>query len=335
MNILVTGGTGYIGSHTVVELLNENHKVTVVDNFSNSSEEILKCIEKITQKKVPFFNVDIRNHADLEKIFDICSFDCCIHFAGLKSVSESVHMPLEYYDNNVGGSMTLFEVMKRHDCKNLIFSSSATVYGNPSSVPVTENHPTGNCKNPYGWTKWMIEKILYDIYEADNDWNVVLLRYFNPIGAHPSGLIGDSPQGIPNNLLPYITRVAMGNLEKLHIFGNDYKTKDGTGVRDYIHVVDLAKGHVKALKEIRNKCGINAFNMGTGRGYSVLEVVKAFENVSGITIPYVYEVRRPGDIDICYSNPQKAIEQLGWKADLGIAEMCRDSWNWQKKNPDK
>ena len=273
-------------------------------------------------------------------MFALHNFDCCIHFAGLKAVGESVEKPWEYYENNIGGTLVLLDVMRKHGCKNIIFSSSATVYGNPAEMPITEACPKGHCTNPYGQTKSMLEEILIDMHTADvklmdpKPWNVVLLRYFNPIGAHSSGLIGEDPNGIPNNLMPYITQVAVGKLDKLHVFGDDYATADGTGVRDYIHVVDLAKGHVKALKAIEENCGVAIYNLGTGRGYSVLEVVHAFEKVSGVTIPYVIEERRPGDIAVCYSDPGKAKRELGWKAEYDIYDMCRDSWNWQKKNPE-
>ena len=273
-------------------------------------------------------------------MFALHNFDCCIHFAGLKAVGESVEKPWEYYENNIGGTLVLLDVMRKHGCKNIIFSSSATVYGNPAEMPITEACPKGHCTNPYGQTKSMLEEILIDKHTADvklmdpKPWNVVLLRYFNPIGAHESGLIGEDPNGIPNNLMPYITQVAVGKLDKLHVFGDDYATPDGTGVRDYIHVVDLAKGHVKALKAIEENCGVAIYNLGTGRGYSVLEVVHAFEKVSGVTIPYVIEDRRPGDIAVCYSDPGKAKRELGWKAEYDIYDMCRDSWNWQKKNPE-
>ena len=273
-------------------------------------------------------------------MFALHNFDCCIHFAGLKAVGESVEKPWEYYENNIGGTLVLLDVMRKHGCKSIIFSSSATVYGNPAEIPITEACPKGHCTNPYGQTKSMLEEILIDMHTADvklmdpKPWNVVLLRYFNPIGAHESGLIGEDPNGIPNNLMPYITQVAVGKLDKLHVFGDDYATADGTGVRDYIHVVDLAKGHVKALKAIEENCGVAIYNLGTGRGYSVLEVVHAFEKVSGVTIPYVIEERRPGDIAVCYSDPGKAKRELGWKAEHDIYDMCRDSWNWQRKNPE-
>ena len=340
MNILVTGGAGYIGSHTLIELIAKGHSVVVVDNLSNSNPESLRRVESITGQGVPFYKADIRDRETLFRIFALHSFDCCIHFAGLKAVGESVVKPWEYYENNINGTLVLLDVMRRHNCKNIIFSSSATVYGNPVQVPITEECPKGHCTNPYGQTKSMLEEILMDMHTADvkmmatTPWNVVLLRYFNPVGAHASGLIGENPNGIPNNLMPYITQVAVGKLDKLYVFGDDYATPDGTGVRDYIHVVDLAKGHVKALKDIENKCGVSIYNLGTGRGYSVLEVVHAFEQVSGVTIPYVIKGRRPGDIAVCYSDPGKAKRELGWKAEHDIFDMCRDSWNWQQKNPD-
>lgn len=340
MTILVTGGVGYIGSHTIIELLNEGHSVVVVDNLSNSSEESLRRVRQITGQDVPFYKVDIRDRKGLESVFEQYTFDCCIHFAGLKAVGESVLQPWEYYDNNVGGTLVLLDVMLRFGCKNIIFSSSATVYGEPKEIPITEDCPKGKCTNPYGQTKSMLEEIMIDMYTADiknedeKPWNVVLLRYFNPIGAHPSGLIGEDPKGIPNNLMPYITQVAAGKLEKLHVFGDDYDTPDGTGVRDYIHVVDLAKGHVVALKAIEAQCGVKVYNLGTGRGYSVLDIVHAFEKANGVTIPYVIVGRRPGDIATCYSNPSKAEKELGWKAEFDIVDMCRDAWKWQKMNPE-
>ena len=334
MNILVTGGAGYIGSHTVVELLQAGHAVVVADNLCNSSAVAVDRVRKITGKEIPFYPADIRNRDALEKIFEARSFDACIHFAGLKAVGESVSKPWEYYENNIGGTLTLMDVMRRHGCKNIIFSSSATVYGDPETVPITEECPKGRCTNPYGWTKWMIEQILTDLHTSDPNWNVVLLRYFNPIGAHPSGLIGEDPNGIPNNLMPYITQVAVGKREKLHVFGNDYDTPDGTGVRDYIHVVDLARGHLAALQAIEAKCGVKVYNLGTGKGYSVLEVVRAFEEANGIRLPYVIDPRRPGDVAACWSSPEKAYRELGWKAQHDIRDMCRDSWNWQRKNPD-
>ena len=334
MNILVTGGTGYIGSHTVLELLQEGCGVVVLDDLSNSSEESLRRVEEITGKAARFYRGDIRDRAVLARIFAENRIDCCMHFAGLKAVGESVEKPWEYYDNNVSGTLVLLDEMRQHGCKNIIFSSSATVYGDPQTVPVTEDCPKGRCTNPYGRTKSMLEDIMMDMQKADPAWNVVLLRYFNPVGAHPSGRIGEDPNGIPNNLMPYITQVAVGKLEKLHVFGDDYDTPDGTGVRDYIHVVDLAKGHVKALQAIERSCGLAVYNLGTGRGYSVLEIVKAFEAATGVRIPYVIDPRRSGDIAAVYSDPSKAERELGWKAALGIEDMCRDAWSWQKKNPD-
>ena len=333
MKILVTGGAGYIGSHTVVELQNAGHDVVVVDNLSNSNKIALERVEAITGKTVLFYETDIRSRAELDAIAKEHSFDCCIHFAGLKAVGESVRLPWEYYDNNINGTLVLLDVLRNNGCKNIIFSSSATVYGDPEIIPITEECPKGNCTNPYGQTKSMLEQIMIDMQYADPEWNIVLLRYFNPIGAHKSGTIGEDPNGIPNNLMPYITQVAVGNLKELGVFGNDYNTHDGTGVRDYIHVVDLANGHVKALKSIENKCGLEVFNLGTGEGYSVLDVVNAFEEASGVKIPYVIKERRAGDIAVCYSDPSKAEKVLGWKARYGIVDMCRDSWNWQKNNP--
>ena len=340
MNILVTGGAGYIGTHTVIAL-NENGENTIVlDNLSNSSEKALDRVAKILGKKIPFYRADIRDREALEKIFSENSIDCVIHFAGLKAVGESVIKPWEYYDNNITGTLTLVDVMRRHGVKNMIFSSSATVYGDPAEIPITENCPKGKCTNPYGETKSMLEDILTALHTADvktndpNPWNIVLLRYFNPIGAHKSGLIGENPNGIPNNLMPYITQVAVGKRECLSVFGNDYPTPDGTGVRDYIHVVDLAEGHVKALRAIRDKCGVAVYNLGTGTGYSVLDVVKAFEKASGVKIPYRIAPRRAGDIAECYSSPVKAEKELGWKAKYNLYAMCLSSWNWQKNNPE-
>ena len=333
MAILVTGGAGYIGSHTVVELQNAGEDVVVMDNLANSSKKCLERVEALTGKKVPFYEADIRDREALEKIFSNEKIDSVIHFAGLKAVGESVQKPWEYYDNNVTGTLTLVDVMRKHNCKNIIFSSSATVYGDPAMIPITEECPKGQCTNPYGWTKSMLEQILSDMQKADPEWNVVLLRYFNPIGAHKSGTIGENPNGIPNNLMPYITQVAVGKLPKLNVFGNDYDTHDGTGVRDYIHVVDLAKGHVKALKKLAPGSGLNIYNLGTGVGYSVLDIVKNFEEATGVKIPYEIKDRRPGDIAICYSKADKAKEELGWVAENGIKEMCADSWRWQSNNP--
>ncbi len=339
MDILVTGGAGYIGSHTVVELKKAGHSVAVLDSLVNSSREALRRVEGITGAEIPFFQADIRDREGLERVFRSRSFDCCIHFAGLKAVGDSVLRPWEYYENNVGGSLVLLDVMRKHGCKHIIFSSSATVYGTPDRNPITEDFPKKTCASPYGRTKSVVEDILADLRAGDEKrgdpmpWNIVILRYFNPIGAHESGLIGEDPSGIPNNLMPYITRVAGGRLDKLHVFGDDYDTPDGTGVRDYIHVVDLARGHVKALDAIAANCGLKVYNLGTGRGCSVLELKSAFEEVSGVTIPYVVDGRRPGDIAIYYSDPSLARRELGWEAEYGIREMCRDSWNWQRKNP--
>lgn len=331
--ILVTGGAGYIGSHTVVELIDNGYDVVVVDNLSNSSKESLSRVEKITDAQVKFYENDIADMDAMDKIFVENDIDAVIHFAGLKAVGESVEKPLEYYKNNISGTLNMCEVMRKHGVKNIIFSSSATVYGDPETVPITEECPKGVCTNPYGWTKSMLEQILMDFNVADSEWNVILLRYFNPIGAHKSGMIGEDPNGIPNNLMPYITKVATKQLEKLNVFGDDYPTPDGTGVRDYIHVVDLAKGHVKALEKIVENPGVKIYNLGTGKGYSVLEVVKNFEEASGVEIPYVIAPRRAGDIAECYADASLAKEELGWEAKFGIKEMCADSWNWQKNNP--
>ena len=334
MNILVTGGAGYIGSHTIVELYAAGHTVAVVDNLSNSNPIALKRVaEIIGVSEIPFYRADVGDKAAMEAIFAEHKFDACIHFAGLKAVGESVEKPLEYYSNNISGTLVLLDVMRNHGCKSIIFSSSATVYGDPLEIPITENCPKGICTNPYGWTKSMIEQMLCDIAKSDPQWRVVLLRYFNPVGAHPSGKIGENPNGIPNNLMPYITQVAIGKRAELGIFGNDYPTPDGTGVRDFIHVVDLAKGHVAAIKAIGMQSGVSIYNMGTGSGYSVLEMVKAFSKVNGVEIPYSFKPRRQGDIGSCYCNPAKAKAELGWEAQYGIDEMVRDSWNWQKKNP--
>ena len=333
MAILVTGGAGYIGSHTVVELQNAGYDVVVVDNLSNASEKALDRVSAITGKPVTFYKVDILDREALNEVFDKEKIDSCIHFAGLKAVGESVAKPWEYYENNIAGTLTLVDVMRQHGVKNIIFSSSATVYGDPAVIPITEECPKGQCTNPYGWTKSMLEQILTDIQKADPEWNVVLLRYFNPIGAHKSGTMGENPNGIPNNLMPYITQVAVGKLKELGVFGNDYDTPDGTGVRDYIHVVDLAKGHVKALKKLEGHQGLNIYNLGTGKGYSVLDIVKNFEAATGVKIPYVIKARRPCDIATCYSDASKAEKELGWKAENGIREMCEDSWRWQSQNP--
>jgi len=335
MHILVTGGAGYIGSHTCLELLEQGHEITVVDNLSNSTSESLRRVEGLTGKKIRLEIVDLRNKEQLHPVFAeaVPAIDAVIHFAGLKAVGESVEKPLLYYHNNIAGTLCLCEVMNAHGVHNIIFSSSATVYGDPETVPITENFPL-SCTNPYGRTKLMIEEILADLGTADPDFNAILLRYFNPVGAHPSGHIGEDPAGIPNNLTPYITQVAVGKLECLSVFGSDYPTHDGTGVRDYIHVVDLARGHVKALTKLKDSPGVVAYNLGTGSGYSVLEMVRAFEKVTGRTIAYELAERRPGDIATCYADPSKAAEELGWSAEFGLDDMCRDGWNWQKKNPD-
>ncbi len=335
MKILVTGGAGYIGSHTCVELLEAGYDVVVVDNLYNASEKSLERVKEITGKEVTFYQADIRDKEALDQIFDKeTDVEAVIHFAGLKAVGESVAKPVEYYENNIAGTLNLCDVMRNHGVKNIIFSSSATVYGDPAFVPITEECPKGICTNPYGWTKWMLEQILMDIQKADPEWNVILLRYFNPIGAHKSGKIGEDPKGIPNNLLPYVAQVAIGKLECLGVFGNDYDTPDGTGVRDYIHVVDLAVGHVKAVKKLADKEGVSIYNLGTGHGYSVLEVVKAFEKACGHSINYEIKPRRPGDIASCYCDPAKAKAELGWEAAYGIEVMCEDSWRWQSQNPD-
>lgn len=333
MAILVTGGAGYIGSHTCVELLDAGYEVVVLDNLSNSSEKSLDRVRALTGKEVKFYKGDILDRDVLKKILETENIESCIHFAGLKAVGESVAKPWEYYNNNITGTLTLVDEMRKHGCKNIIFSSSATVYGDPAIIPITEECPKGTCTNPYGWSKSMLEQILSDMQKADPEWNVILLRYFNPIGAHKSGTMGENPNGIPNNLMPYITQVAVGKLKELGVFGNDYDTPDGTGVRDYIHVVDLARGHVKALNKIKENTGLNIYNLGTGTGYSVLDIVKNFEDATGVKIPYSIKPRRPGDIATCYSDAAKAKEELGWVAEYGIKEMCADSWRWQKNNP--
>ena len=335
MNILVTGGAGFIGSHTLIELYKAGHTAVVVDNLSNSNPvAIQRVADIIGVPEIPFYKVDIRDREGLERVFADHKLDACIHFAGLKAVGESVEKPWEYYENNIGGTLTLLDVMRRHGCKNIIFSSSATVYGDPAEIPITERCPKGQCTNPYGWTKSMLEQVLMDIQKADPVWNVVLLRYFNPVGAHPSGRIGENPNGIPNNLMPYITQVAVGKRKELGVFGNDYPTPDGTGVRDYIHVCDLAEAHVDALQAIVRRCGIGIYNIGTGNGYSVLDMVNAFVRVNGVPVPYSIKPRRAGDIATCYCDPTKAADELGWKARFGIDDMVRDSWNWQRNNPD-
>ena len=334
MSVLVTGGAGYIGSHTCVELLQSGYDIVVVDNLSNSSQEALKRVERITGKTIPFIQVDVCDAEVMEHIFNqYPEIDSVIHFAGLKAVGESVRKPLEYYTNNLVSTLTLLNIMRNHSVKNIVFSSSATVYGDPASVPIREDFPTGGTTNPYGTTKYFLEQILKDCCAADPELNVALLRYFNPVGAHESGLIGEDPGGIPNNLTPYIAQVAVGKLEKLHVYGNDYPTPDGTGVRDYIHVVDLARGHVSALKKLESKCGLFVVNLGTGKGYSVLEVLHAYEKACGKTLPYVIDPRRPGDVASCYADPKKALEEMGWQATLSIDEMCASSWKWQSKNP--
>lgn len=334
MSILVTGGAGFIGSHTLVELFNAGYEAVVVDNFVNSSAESIHRVEELTGKKVKFYEADIRDREEMERIFEENKIDGVIHFAGLKAVGESVSKPVEYYDNNIGGTLNLIEVMRDYGVKNIVFSSSATVYGDPAFVPITEECPKGACTNPYGWTKSMLEQILSDVQKADPEWNVILLRYFNPIGAHRSGRIGENPNGIPNNIMPYITQVAIGKLEKLTVFGGNYPTHDGTGVRDYIHVVDLAAGHVKAIEKLKTNPGLKIYNLGTGHGYSVLDLINAFEKVNNVKVPYVIGPNRSGDIAECYSDASLAKKELGWEAEYGIEDMCRDSWNWQSKNPE-
>ena len=334
MNILLTGGAGYIGSHTIIELDKAGHSVVVVDNLVNSNPIALERVAKIIGKKIPFYKADVRGREAMQKVFSENKIDAVIHFAGLKAVGESVEKPLEYYENNMNATFVLLDVMRKNGCKNIIFSSSATVYGDPAIIPITEDCPKGHCTNPYGQTKSMLEEVLMDVQKADPEWNVVLLRYFNPIGAHQSGTIGENPNGIPNNLMPYITQTAVGKRKELGVFGNNYDTPDGTGVRDYIHVCDLAAGHVAALQAIQRKAGLAIYNLGTGHGYSVLDVVKAFIKVNGVNVPYSIKPRRAGDIATCYCNPAKAKAELGWEAKYGIEEMCRDSWNWQKNNPE-
>ncbi len=331
MKILVSGGTGFIGSHTCVELLNKGHEVVIFDNLYNSQEEVVNKIKTITGKDVTFYKADMLKPEELRPIFEAHKFDAVIHFAGLKAVGESVQKPLMYYHNNLTGTINLCQLMAEYGCKRMIFSSSATVYGNPAFVPITEECPLGQTTNPYGETKAMLERILSDLCIPDPEWSVVLLRYFNPIGAHESGLIGEVPNGIPNNLMPYITQVAVGKLPELGVFGDDYDTPDGTGVRDYIHVVDLAKGHVNAVDKVTGSTGVNIYNLGTGNGYSVLDIVKAFEAANGIKIPYSIKPRRPGDIATCYADPGKALRELGWKAEFDLTRMCKDSWNFAKK----
>ncbi len=332
-HILVTGGAGYIGSHTLIELLERGYKVTVIDNLSNSSKQSLLRVREITGKEFSFFNADIRDYAALDKIFSCEKFDAVIHFAGLKAVGESCQKPLEYYDNNIYGTLVLLKVMKKYNVKKIVFSSSATVYGTPESLPITEESKTGGTTNPYGSSKYYLEGILTDLYKSDNSWNVIILRYFNPVGAHVSGKIGEDPKGIPNNLMPYVAQVASGKLQKIRVFGNDYPTHDGTGVRDYIHVVDLALGHIAAIEKCI-KSGVHIYNLGTGVGYSVLDMIHAFEKACKKTLPYEIVERRSGDIAECYANADKAKKELGWQAKYGIEEMCKDQWNWQSNNPD-
>lgn len=333
MNVLVTGGAGYIGSHTCVELLEKGYGVVVIDNLVNSSAKSLERVEQITGKSLDFYQNDVRDRDAMERIFSKHDIDCVIHFAGLKAVGESVAMPLEYYDNNLYSTVVLCETMRDHGVKNIVFSSSATVYSGDNTMPLRENSHTGMCTNPYGWTKYMCEQILRDTGNAIPDWSIALLRYFNPIGAHSSGLIGEDPRGIPNNLMPYISQVAIGRRDHLNVFGNDYDTPDGTGVRDYIHVVDLARGHVAAIDYMQTHKGENVFNLGTGIGYSVLDMVHAFERVTGKKIPYEITARRPGDLATVYASPDKSAELLGWKAQYNLDDMCRDTWAWQTKNP--
>ena len=333
MSILVTGGAGYIGSHTCVELLEAGYDVVVVDNLYNASPKAIERVEQITGKKVAFYEADLLDKEALNKIFDSHEIDAVIHFAGYKAVGESVQKPIEYYHNNMTGTLILCDVMRNHGVKNIVFSSSATVYGDPAQIPITENCPKGQPTNPYGWTKSMLEQVLTDIHTSDPEWNVILLRYFNPIGAHKSGIIGEDPKGIPNNLVPYIAQVAVGKRAALGVFGNDYDTPDGTGVRDYIHVVDLAAGHVKAIEKIKQNPGVEVYNLGTGNGYSVLQVVEAFGKACGHPIPYEIKPRREGDIATCYCDPQKAKDDLGWVAKYGVDEMCQDTWRWQSGNP--
>lgn len=332
MNILVTGGAGYIGSHTCVELLEAGHGVVVVDNLSNSKNESLNRVQRITDRDLEFHKIDLLDRDALNSIFQSTEIDAVIHFAGLKAVGESVSIPLKYYHNNISGTITLCEVMEENNVRNMVFSSSATVYGDPHKVPITEDFPL-SATNPYGRTKLMIEEILKDLHISNNNWNIVMLRYFNPVGAHKSGLIGEDPNGIPNNLLPYISQVAIGKLTKLSVFGNDYPTKDGTGVRDYIHVVDLAKGHLKALDKISSNSGVSIYNLGTGQGFSVLEMIEAFKKASSKDIPYEIIDQRPGDIASCYADPSKARDKLGWTAEKNIDQMCEDAWRWQTNNP--
>ncbi|WP_349410688.1 UDP-glucose 4-epimerase GalE [Pseudalkalibacillus sp. SCS-8] len=333
MLVLVTGGTGYIGSHTCIELINEGFEVVILDNLSNSSFEVIHRIKEITGKKPHFIHGDLLDEKELQKVFNVYDIEAVLHFAGLKAVGESVHFPLRYYHNNVTGTLNLSKAMQETGTKKMVFSSSATVYSLHGTPPFNEETPLG-AMNPYGRTKQMVEEMMHDLYHADPEWSISLLRYFNPIGAHPSGLIGEDPQGLPNNLIPYITQVCVGKLPYLNIYGNDYDTHDGTGVRDYIHVCDLARGHVLALKDLYNKRGVSTYNLGTGRGYSVMEIVETFERITGNRIPYRFTERRPGDIHVCLADPNKAALELGWQAEKDLTEMCKDTWKWQKNNPD-
>jgi len=333
MRILVTGGAGYIGSHTSIELLESGYELSVVDNFNNSKYESLRRVEKLTGKTLDFYEADLLDPAALAAVFAAHPIDAVIHFAAFKAVGESVAKPLDYYQNNVAGTINLLQVMRDHGCKNLVYSSSCTVYGEPTQVPITEAHPTAAAESPYGWTKLMTEQIMRDLYKSDPAWNIIMLRYFNPVGAHASGEIGEDPNGVPNNLLPYITQVAVGRLQELQVYGGDYPTPDGTGVRDYIHVVDLADAHVRAVQKLATNPGSVAYNLGTGQGTSVLEMITAFEKATGRTIPYKIVERRPGDVTAAYADPTKAMQELAWKAERDLHDICRDSWHWQQQNP--
>jgi len=333
MRILVTGGAGYIGSHTCVDLLETGYELTVIDNLNNSKQEALRRVQHLTEKRLDFYQVDLLDTEGLSAAFTAAPVDAVIHFAAFKAVGESVTKPLEYYKNNVAGTINLLEIMRAHGCKNLVYSSSCTVYGEPKQVPITEDHPTAAAQSPYGWTKLMTEQIMRDLHHSDPAWNIILLRYFNPVGAHPSGDIGEDPNGIPNNLMPYIMQVAIGRLPELRVFGNDYPTPDGTGVRDYIHVVDLASAHVRAVQKLANHPGLAAYNLGTGHGTSVLEMIAAFEKATGKHIPYTIMPRRSGDISAAYADPTKAEHELAWKAEHDLSDICRDGWHWQQKNP--
>jgi len=334
MRILVTGGAGYIGSHTCVELLNAGHEIVVVDNLSNSSRESLRRVERLTEKTLEFHETSLSDTERMSTVFSGDPIDAVVHFAAYKAVGESVRKPIEYYQNNVAATLNLLEIMRRHNCTNLVYSSSCTVYGEPQQLPITEDHPTSTAESPYGWTKLMTEQIMRDVYTGDPAWNFALLRYFNPVGAHPSGEIGEDPNGIPCNLMPFITQVAIGRLPRLQVFGDDYPTPDGTGIRDYIHVVDLASAHVAAVERLASNPGILTYNLGTGRGCSVLELIAAFEKTTGFEVPYQIVKRRAGDVTAAYADPSKAERELGWKAKYDLDAMCRDGWNWQQKNPD-